>query len=149
MTCKKMANGGGRVLSQARCVTTLPRSPESSPLPHGHLSPSSPEPCTLIHGQSPSSPQMCGSHPWLGLKSECLWTLQGVEHTGIGCLGLRDGSLGTVSAFPSLRHRCDLGPSCILSLVFQSRGQDMSSHQLYHQCLPRRIHPHCVSDFWG
>jgi hypothetical protein len=43
----------------------------------------------------------------------------------------------------------DLGLSCILSLVFQSRGQDVSSHQLHHQRLPWRIHPHCVSGFLG
>lgn len=128
--------------ARARCVTTLPRSPGSAPLPHGCLC-LSPVPCTLVHVQSPSSPQMCGSHLWLRL------TLQRVEHTGMKCLRLGDWSLGTVPVSPSFRHNCDLGLSCILPLVFQSRGQDMPSHQLHHQCLPRRIHPHCVSDFLG
>lgn len=132
--------------AQARHVTALSRSPGSSPRPHGCLC-RSPVPCTLVHVQSPSS-QMCGSHPRLRLKSECLWALQGVEHTGMGC-GLGDWSLGTVPPSCSLRHSCDFCLSCILSLVFQSRGQDVPSHQLHHQCLPWRIHPHCVSDSLG
>lgn len=35
---------------------------------------------------------------------------------------------------------------CLLELpVFQSRGQDLPSHQLHHQRLPGRVHPHRVS----
>ena len=39
---------------------------------------------------------------------------------------------------------------CLLELpVFQSRGQDLPSHQLHHQRLPGRVHPHCVSSVRG
>lgn len=37
--------------ARARCMTTLPRSPGSAPLPHGCLC-LSPAPCTLVHIQS-------------------------------------------------------------------------------------------------
>lgn len=39
---------------------------------------------------------------------------------------------------------------CPLELpVFQSRGQDLPAHQLHHQRLPWRVHPHRVSSTCG
>lgn len=59
---------------------------------------------------------------------------------------LRAG-LGDRAGAQKLPHISDRARDlCPLELpVFQSCGQDLPSHQLHHQRLPRRVHPHRVS----